>query len=83
MYHESWHYGGVSRPRTLDYCYGLQDCWNMAREKGTGWAYVNAESYALDAVASYVKLKFNLDMAPVPEEQLAAQKELAAASQGA
>jgi hypothetical protein len=36
-----------------DFAYRAQGNWDLAK-KGTNWAYVNAHSYAMDAVAIYV-----------------------------
>jgi hypothetical protein len=67
MFHETRHYKNlVSSPRTDDYAYQAQPVWDLAKYKGTNWAYVNADSYALDAVAIYVQQHYKSSMSPVP-----------------
>ena len=69
MFHETWHYRGmVSDPRAEDYAYQAQAVWDLAKDpkKGTKWAYVNAGSYALDAVAIYVQQYYKSSISPVP-----------------
>jgi len=67
MYHELWHYKDlVTKPRAGDYGYKPQGTWELARDKGTNYAYVNADSYAYDAVAIYVQQHFKSSMSPVP-----------------
>jgi hypothetical protein len=71
MFHEVWHYKNlVSSPRTGDYAYQAQAVWDLAKEQGTGWAYVNADSYALDAVSIYVQQYYKSSMSPVPIREL-------------
>jgi hypothetical protein len=71
MFHETWHYKNlVSSPRTSDYAYQAQPVWDLAKDKGTNWAYVNADSYALDAVAIYVQQYYKSSMSPVPWREL-------------
>lgn len=55
MYHELWHLDMVSKPKTGDYAYQPEVCWNMSRDRGTWWASENADSYHMDAVAIYVQ----------------------------
>lgn len=72
MFHEIWHYKTlVSSPRTGDYAYKAQGTWDLAKNKGTSWSYVNADSYALDAVAIYVQQYYKSSMSPVPFRELA------------
>ncbi|KAI9764588.1 MAG: hypothetical protein M1840_008317 [Geoglossum simile] len=72
MFHETWHFKDlVSSPRTSDYAYQAQPTWDLAKNKGTNWAYVNADSYALDAVAIYVQQHYKSSMSPVPWRELA------------
>ena len=72
MFHETWHYKTlVSSPRTDDYAYQAQGVWDLAKNKGTSYAYVNADSYALDAVAIYVQQHYKSSMSPVPWRELA------------
>ena len=73
MFHETWHYKLlVSDPRAEDYAYQAQPVWDMAKDpkKGTNWAYVNADSYALDGVAIYVQQYYKSSMSPVPWREL-------------
>jgi hypothetical protein len=68
MLHEIYHYGTlVTRPRTDDYAYQANRTWNLARIQGTSQAYINADSYALDAVAIYVQKHYNDPQPPRPE----------------
>jgi len=69
MFHEIWHYTMVSQPRTEDYAYRAQDTWDLAKNRGTDYAYVNADSYALDAVAIYVQQHFSNSMSPIPSKE--------------
>lgn len=69
FFHESYHYGGtVSQPRTADYCYGAEACWEMAadRKRSTGYAYMTADSYSLMAMAMYAQQYFKTPHPPVP-----------------
>lgn len=67
MFHETWHYRTlVSSPRTSDYAYQAQPVWDLAKNKGTSWTYVNADSYTLDAVAIYFQQYYKSSMSPVP-----------------
>lgn len=73
MFHETWHYSHmVSEPRAKDYAYKAQQVWEMAEDpkKGTNWASVNADSYALDGLAIYVQQYYKSSMSPVPFSQL-------------
>ena len=73
MFHETWHYKYlVSDPRAKHYAYQAQKVWNQAKDptKGTNWAYVNADSYALDGVAIYVQQYYKSSMPPVPFHEL-------------
>ncbi|EPE35762.1 Metalloproteases (zincins), catalytic [Glarea lozoyensis ATCC 20868] len=71
MFHEIWHYGFVSYPRAGDYAYLAEEVWALSHvDKGTLWAYINADSYALDAVAIYVHQHYNSSMPPVPFDVL-------------
>ena len=73
MFHETWHYKIlVSDPRAEDYAYQAQAVWDLAKnpKKGTNWAYVNADSYALDGVAIYVQQYYKSSMSPVPFREL-------------
>ena len=73
MFHETWHYQYlVSDPRAKDYAYQAQAVWDLAKnpKKGTNWAYVNADSYALDGVAIYVQQHYKSSMSPVPFREL-------------
>jgi hypothetical protein len=81
MFHEIWHYGRlVSSPRTTDYRYQAQASWELARDDGTAYAYVNADSYALDAVAIYVQQHYKSSMSPVPVKELSKFDAAAAAA---
>lgn len=81
LFHEVWHFKDlVSRPRTGDYAYQAQNVWNLAKEKGTGYAYVNADSYATDAVAIYVQQYYKSSMSPVPWKELGKLDATAAAA---
>lgn len=81
MFHEIWHYKDlVSSPRTDDYAYQAQAVWDLAKNKGTGSAYVNADPYALDAVAIYVQQYYANSMLPVPWRELAKLNATAAAA---
>lgn len=72
MFHETMHYKYlVSHPRTSNYAYQAQPVWDLAAEKGTDWAYVNADSYAMDAMAMYVQRYYHTSMPPVPFRELA------------
>lgn len=55
FFHEMWHLDMVSNPRTDDYAYQPDECWNMSRDRGTWWASENADSYHMDALAIYVQ----------------------------
>ncbi|KUJ22302.1 uncharacterized protein LY89DRAFT_293192 [Mollisia scopiformis] len=66
MFHEIWHYTMVSQPRTDDYAYRAEEVWDLALKQGTDYSYVNADSYALDAIAIYVQQYFSNSMSPVP-----------------
>lgn len=71
MFRETWHYKNlVSSPRTGDYAYQARSVWDMAKKRGTSWSYVNADSYALDAVAIYVQQYYKSSMSPVPWREL-------------
>lgn len=71
MLHEIWHYEElVSSPRTSDDAYQALDVWNLAKDRGTSWAYVNADSHALDAIAIYVQQYFKSSMSPVSWRKL-------------
>lgn len=72
MFHETWHYKTlVSSPRTEDYAYQAQSAWDLAKNKGTSWTYVNVDSYALDAMVIYVQQYYKCSMSPVPFRELA------------
>jgi hypothetical protein len=69
MFHEVYHYKDlVSRPRTDDFAYHATETYNLAKQEGTRVAYVNAESYAFDALAIYLQQRFNTKYPPAPEE---------------
>ena len=71
FFHETYHYGGsVSDPRTGDYCYKAEACWEMAADtsKSTGWAMVNADSYTLEATAIYMQQYFKTPRPAVPRK---------------
>ncbi|KAK4696662.1 hypothetical protein P7C71_g1303, partial [Lecanoromycetidae sp. Uapishka_2] len=58
MLHETYHYKDlVSQPRIEDYDdgYQAQSAWDLAKNKGTNFAYLNADSYAFDALAIYIQ----------------------------
>ncbi|EPE24122.1 Metalloproteases (zincins), catalytic [Glarea lozoyensis ATCC 20868] len=55
MLHEMWHWGVVSDPPTLDYKYGIEEAYELARTDGTKVAYVNADSYTYDGLAIYIQ----------------------------
>lgn len=60
MLHEIWHLKDlISKPQTKDYVYEAQNCWNLAKDKGTWWATENADSYTMDALAIYVQQHFS------------------------
>ncbi|KAI4114600.1 MAG: hypothetical protein LQ338_007981 [Usnochroma carphineum] len=81
MFHETWHYKNrVSSPRTGDYAYRAQKAWELARDSGTNYAYVNADSYTLDAVAIYVQQYYKSSMSPVPWKELGGIDEEAGAA---
>ncbi|KAH7383540.1 hypothetical protein BKA64DRAFT_160898 [Cadophora sp. MPI-SDFR-AT-0126] len=67
MLHEVYHYTVVSNPRTGDYAYRADASWNISRDGGTWWAFENADSYALDAVAIYVQQHFSQSEPPIPQ----------------
>lgn len=71
MLHEIYHYKHLaSNPRTKDFAYYSQACWDLAKNQGTSTAFVNADSYALDALAIYVQQYYKSSMAPVPFNEL-------------
>ena len=74
MLHEIYHYHVlVTSPRAKDYAYQAQSVWDQAKDpkRGTNYAYVNADSYALDAVAIYVQQYYKRSMSPIPFHELA------------
>lgn len=66
MLHEVYHYTVVSNPRTGDYAYKAKNTWDLAKNSGTWYAFVNADSYALDAVAIYIQKHFKTKEPPIP-----------------
>lgn len=58
-------------PRTGDYAYKAEGCWNLSRDSSTYYAGFNADSYAMDATAIYVQQYYSLDSPPVPRRYLA------------
>jgi len=50
--------------------YQAQPVWDLAKNKGTSWMYVNADSYTLDAVAIYFQQYYKSSMSPVPWREL-------------
>jgi hypothetical protein len=70
----------VSSPRTDDYASQAQKVWNLAKDKGTSWSYVNADSYALDGVAIYVQQHYKSSMSSVPWRELGKLDAAAAAA---
>jgi hypothetical protein len=59
LFHETWHWSPlVSKPQAVDHAYAPQDSWNLAKKEGSDKAYVNADSYTLDAVAILVHQHF-------------------------
>jgi hypothetical protein len=59
MLHESCHWSPlVGQPQIVDHAQEAENSWKLARDQGTGKAYVNAASYALDATAIYVHQHF-------------------------
>ncbi|KAI0516856.1 hypothetical protein F5B22DRAFT_183430 [Xylaria bambusicola] len=71
MLHEIYHYTVVTNPRTDDYAYQAQQCWDLAKNQGTWYAFENADSYALDAVAIYVQQHFESEEPPIPRDEYA------------
>jgi hypothetical protein len=64
MLHEIYHYELVAlgRPQIIDYATGTDKNYALARVNGTGVAYVNADSYAFDALAIYLHQTFKSSM---------------------
>jgi hypothetical protein len=59
LFYETWHWSPlVSDPVAEDHKYGARDCWDLAIKDGSDKAYVNADSYMLDAVAILVHQHF-------------------------
>lgn len=56
----------VASPTASEYAESPIDVWNLAKNKGTYWAYVNSNSYALDALAIAVQQFYKSPMSPVP-----------------
>ncbi|EPE33152.1 Metalloproteases (zincins), catalytic [Glarea lozoyensis ATCC 20868] len=69
--HEAYHYQNlVCDPPIDDHAWGAIDCYNLAHTYGTKKAYLNADSYALDALAVYLQQTFNTEVPPAPEQWL-------------
>jgi hypothetical protein len=58
MLHEIYHWRVVGSPPIVDYAYGAENSINLAREKGTEFAYGNSDSYTLDALHLYMMQAF-------------------------
>jgi hypothetical protein len=65
MLHETWQFGIVSNPRTLDYAYYADSTYQLARTVGATMAYVNAHLYTLDAVAIYTQQYYRSPTPPM------------------
>ncbi|EPE31040.1 Metalloproteases (zincins), catalytic [Glarea lozoyensis ATCC 20868] len=70
MLHETWHYGVVSD--AIDYVYGSQACYKLARSNGAQITSLNADSLAYDGLAIYLHRKFKSIHPPTTEEHLEA-----------
>ncbi|KAL9127037.1 MAG: hypothetical protein Q9175_007814 [Cornicularia normoerica] len=71
MFWATWLYETlVSNPRAGAYTYNVESAWNYTKKWGTSGAYVNADSYALDALAIYVQQYYKSSMSPVPRREL-------------
>ena len=55
-----------------DYAKGAQESWDLAKDKGTAKAYINADNYVCDAMAILMQQKYSLAMSPIPRKELAA-----------
>ncbi|EPE25506.1 Metalloproteases (zincins), catalytic [Glarea lozoyensis ATCC 20868] len=67
MYHETFHYDNlVGYPSIKDTVFYADQCYQLAKVIGTEKAYVNADSYTVDALAIYIQQKFQLSSPPLP-----------------
>lgn len=59
LFHETRHWLSlVAKPKTNDEAYGTEESWDLVKDQGSKKAYVNPDSYTLDAVAILVHQHF-------------------------
>jgi hypothetical protein len=67
MFRETFHFEIlVGSPAIKDFAYHAGETYQLAKKSGTKKAYINADSYAMDALAIYVQQKFQLSSPPLP-----------------
>jgi hypothetical protein len=68
MLHEIYHYNFVvSNNPILDITTNAEDNYRLAREKGTKETYLNADSYAIDALVIYLQQRFKSSTPALPK----------------